>query len=132
VFSLTYSLIGQGWCQATLRDGAHEVSIRATYLTDALRDLVDAVIAVMRGASHVACTWQDEPGEHRWLFDRQDADEVTITIRRFDSTFSRQSDELGEIIFTARCPQRRLAGQLLTQMWHLLNDQGLEGYRGLW
>ena len=54
-FSLTYELVGTGWARATLTlDGADTV-VTASYISDALRDLIDATSVMTEGGPKRAC-----------------------------------------------------------------------------
>jgi hypothetical protein len=133
MLTFSYTLCGHGWSEATIAHDGTSFSVRVSYLSDALRDLTDAVIALIRGATHASCAWQgdDDRHEYRWLFERH-SDEIDITIVEFDDLFSRKADDQGMVVFAARCPRPRLATQVLNQLWRLLNDLGIEGYKELW
>jgi hypothetical protein len=109
-----------------IRDEA-QVDMRLSYLSDAPRDLVEAVLVLLRGATEARCCWQDEPGEHRWLF-RREGDEVRLGIVRFNDTFARLDDDRGELVFQTRCTLKRLASQVRGEMVQLRNRMGEAAY----
>lgn len=129
--TIIYRLTGRGWSETTLTDGNRSVSVRASYLSDALADLSEVVLALLRGADHARCRFADEPGEHRWLFERR-GERLAVTIRRFPTTFSTAPDEAGTVIFAAEGTLRRFAVQVSNQLQALLERHGAEGYQALW
>ena len=99
-------------------------------VTDALKDLVDAVIASMKGAPRVTCIWEDddERGQYRWVLERE-GDEVRITILWLVGAFNRRFDDTGTSLWTARYPVRKLAMVVLNELWRLLGEWGIDSYR---
>jgi hypothetical protein len=85
--TITDRLIGRGWSETVVTDGDRSVLVTAASLSDALADLSEAVLARLRGADRASCRFADEPGEHRWLFERR-RDRLALTIRRFPTTFA--------------------------------------------
>jgi hypothetical protein len=68
VASFEYRLKGSGWSEAIFSDGANETVLPdISYLSDALRDLMAAVIKLMEGAKRAEFSWYCEPGEYEWL-----------------------------------------------------------------
>lgn len=58
----------------------------------ALSDLTHAVIRLLRDVDHTTAFWEDEPGQYRWVFDR-DGERVRVRILYFDRAFTRVDDE---------------------------------------
>ncbi|MBB2925474.1 hypothetical protein [Cellulomonas cellasea] len=71
---LRYALTGVGWAEARLTHDDQEAVVTASYLGDALEDLLDGVDALLRGAPDVRVVWCEEPGEHVWTLSRSGAD----------------------------------------------------------
>jgi len=57
-----YEIYGVGWARARIRDGASEVRLRASYLGDALGDLLETLVYLLWGAEIAQCSWEEEPG----------------------------------------------------------------------
>jgi hypothetical protein len=129
--TLTYELRGSGTAEAVISDERASVTLTASYLSDALGDLADATLALMRGADRSRFAWAEEPGEYRWLLARQGAD-LQITVLWFRDTFSRQGDEQGGVVFRSQCSLVRFAGQVHGLLLRLLDDWGVEGYARQW
>jgi hypothetical protein len=67
-----YQLRSHGWAVAVFANEGSETSVRASYLTDALRDFVDAVQSLFI-AEAAECVWEEEPGKFCWKFRRAGA-----------------------------------------------------------
>ncbi len=75
-----YRLRGAGWADARLAIGGTEMEMRASYLTDALGDLVRAVLALTRGEPRAFVTWDEEGCLDVWSFARTD-DRVDVIVQ---------------------------------------------------
>jgi hypothetical protein len=128
---LWYRLTGSGWSEAGIRDGVNHAFLTASYLSDALQDLTNAVIALLQGAEKSTCSWGEEPGEYRWVFERQD-DRLQIKVLWFEDTFDDEPDERGKLTFSTVCDLRQFAGQLRGELQRLLDEHGVEEYRRSW
>jgi hypothetical protein len=58
-----YRLRGHGWSEGRLQVGPASVELTASYLDDALGDLVRGALALARGATEVRLAWAEGPGE---------------------------------------------------------------------
>ncbi|MES2464484.1 MAG: hypothetical protein V4671_28315 [Armatimonadota bacterium] len=103
-----------------------------SYLSDAPADLGRATLTLLRyPLKEVTCSWQDEPGEWRWIMHRAE-NCVRIEVLSFDETFSSLSDEHGEQVFMAECSLLRLATEVQGQLRKLLDEFGEPGYQEKW
>jgi hypothetical protein len=132
-FSFSVILYEHGTLSAGLSVGEEPVTIFASYLSDALGDLTGSAVALLAPSllDRVTCSWQDEPGETRWILRRVE-DRVQVQLLRFEQTFSRLPDERGQSIFEAECSLLRFAAQVKGQLHQLHNEYGEEGYRNRW
>jgi hypothetical protein len=126
-----YRLAGKGWSEAGIFDGVEQALLTASYLSDGLTELVDAVNALLQGREESRCAWQEEPGEYRWIFARR-GDHLKIDIRWFGDTFSTESDERGQPVFSSECSLLRFAMQLRDQLATLIEEHGADGYQRQW
>jgi hypothetical protein len=132
MLSLSYYLVAHGWSKAVVSDETSSVTLTASYQSDALRELTDAAIALLRGDEHALCVWLEEPGEYRWHFNRFE-NNVQITIVWFDDWAEYRDDhDHGKVIFLTRCHRRHLARQILGQLRRVLGDVGDDGYKERW
>lgn len=126
-----YRLTGTGWAQAHIADGASRATISASYLEGALGDLLEAVGALLEGADAARCSGEEEPGEYRWIFEREGAD-VHLRVLAFRDLYSSEPDENGAVAFTARQPLATLAGAIADGAQAVLDEHGEEGYLRQW
>ena len=132
-FSFSYKLSGCGWADASVSSGGSALTMTVSYLSDALGDLARAVISLLseHAVGKVICSWQDEPGEYRWMMLRE-GDAVRVQIVMFDDCFSRKDCAKGRRLIRWECSLLRLATQVKGQMHQLLNDLGEDGYKERW
>ena len=104
-----------------------------SYRSDAFGVLLDAVLVLLRTQQmdSICCSWQEEPGEYRWLLHRE-GERVRVQILHVDDTFSRLPNERGRCCFETTCTLVRLATQIKGQLHQMLNEHGEEGYRKRW
>jgi hypothetical protein len=80
-----FVLEGAGWLSATLDAGDKSWTAQASSMSDAPEDFLDAVLAILYGASWSEALWWEEPQAARpfefmrWVFERQ-ADAVATRI----------------------------------------------------
>jgi hypothetical protein len=130
--SVEYNLTGRGWAECIVEIDQHQVRITASYLSNALDDLLDAVAAIVQGANEATASFTEEPGEYRWRFKRILQDRLSIQIIWFSEAFKARPDLEGEIILDAECRMRTFAGAVLSASQGVLATYGLEGYKEKW
>lgn len=94
MINFNFELIEKGWVKATISNEKNIIIIFSSFLSDGLHDLINSVCRIAQGDGESSCSWQEEPGQYRWLFSRK-GNQVTLRILWFDDTFSRASDERG-------------------------------------
>lgn len=109
----------------------HSVALSASYLSDALGELLLAIACLQEGAEEAECFWEEEPGEYRWLF-RRDGDSVVLTVVAFDDCWPHLPIEDGEVVFTTRASLKDIATAVVTGCRAVLDDWGEEGYLKKW
>jgi hypothetical protein len=92
VFEFEYRLIGSGWSEARVADTERHATVTASYLSDALKNLVEAVALVVEGAPEARCSWDEEPGEYRWIFTRV-GNAVDLRVLSFREMWSDEPDQ---------------------------------------
>jgi hypothetical protein len=131
VFEFGYRLTGAGWSEARVADERSHVIVTASYLSDALRSLIEAIALAVEGLPEARCSWDEEPGEHRWIF-RWDGDDLRIEIRAFDELWGDQPDEQGRLLFATRQDPLRVARVVVSTVQALLDDLGEAEYQRRW
>jgi len=113
----------------TITNDAQEFVVwHSTVLSpEALVLLCDAVCNLLAGRDHATCPWEEEPGQFRWLLERQ-GERVAITILWFRDAFSRLPDERGEAVFSIERPLHRLAVQVKNLPLTEINNDRADHY----
>jgi hypothetical protein len=131
MFSFEYRLVGSGWAEARVADEHGHAVVTASYLSDALRGLIEAVALITEGAPRARCSFDEEPGEYRWIFDRHD-DDVELRILAFDDLWNGQPDEAGRLVFESSQPALRIARAVLSGAQQLLDETGKDDFLRQW
>jgi len=126
-----YRLTGTGWSEARLADGRSSVTITASYLGDALGELLEAIGVLLGGGEQARCSWEEEPGEDRWLFDRAGSD-VRLRVLAFPDGDPLESDDRGQVIFESTVPLREIASAIASGAQTVLDEHGQDGYLRRW
>jgi len=126
-----YELVGTGWAAAHITHGDQTVEITASYLSDALGDLLLAVWTLTEGETDARYSWDEEPGEYRWLFHR-DGDSVDMHVLEFGELWGGRPDEHGRTVFRAHVPLRSLVVAVAGAAVGVEEQHGHEGYRKKW
>ena len=126
-----YRLTGLGWAEARVSDGASTATITASYLDDALGDLLEAVGVLLEGAEEARCSWTEEPGESRWTFRREGA-AVQLRVLVFPGMYSHEPDGTGVVVFDTLQPLREVARAIATGAQAVLDEHGEDGYLQRW
>jgi hypothetical protein len=130
--SLEYNLTGRGWSECIIEIDNQSASLTASYLSDALADLLDAIVSVVQGNDEATALFMEEPGEYRWRFNRVSKERLSVRILWFDEAFSNRLDVEGKVILETECRLRTFAGAILSASQRVLATYGLEGYREKW
>jgi hypothetical protein len=107
------------------------VTLPASYLSDALDDLIRATTAAVSGPVEQVATFTDEPGECRLKL-QPIGERLRVRILAFEANWSRAPDSAGELMLDAECRLRTFAGAVLSAAQAVLARHGSQGYRQLW
>lgn len=115
---------------ATIGDAEHTARLNVWHVTDALGDLLRCVIQLLEGYEAAWCIWEDDPGEHKWIFVRHD-DAVEIRILRFPTSFPGYCapENWATPIFQTTCPLLKFAIKVRNEVRRLANDVGAKRYQ---
>ena len=107
------------------------VELTASYLSDALGDLLLAVWMLTEGEVDARCSWDEEPGEYRWLLHR-DGDDVDLRVLCFDELWRNRPDDEGRTVFSTRVHLRPLVEAVAGAAATVQQTYGHDGYRTKW
>jgi hypothetical protein len=127
----TYRLTGTGWAEARIADGPIASTITASYLEDALGALLEATGLLLEGAEQARCSWEEEPGEYRWIFERAGSN-VRLRVLVFADIYSHEPDDRGMVVFETTSPLREVATAIAEGAQKVLDEYGEDEYLRRW
>jgi hypothetical protein len=126
-----YRVVGRGWAEAGVGDPDSNASLSASYIQDALGDLLYAVWRLLEGEAEARCSWQEEPGEYRWIM-RRDADLLSLRVLEFADSYPPAEDHAGSVVFETRQEVLTFARAIALGASRTLQQLGEAGYQELW
>jgi hypothetical protein len=130
MISIDYTLDGAGWANCKIIVNDQWVEVTASYLTNALKDLIEGVSALYQ-QEDTRFSFDAEPAEYRWILRNQDGD-VDIRILQLDDAMNPDPDEKGKLVFRASTALAELSAAVIATCESLLQEHGLEGYKAKW
>lgn len=131
VVEFAYALTGTGWSAGRLAVGSAWAELSASYLRDALGDLLRATLAIAAGDGEARCSWEEEPGEYRWILNRA-GDALSVTVLEFHDIYDEQPDEAGKAVIDATCTVAGFIGAIAGGAQRLLDELGPDEYLKRW
>ena len=130
--TFSYELTGRGWAECSVRIGENVTRVTASYLHDALADLVSATGAALRGHPAASASFAEEPGEYRWILEPRADGQVRVRVLEFPEFGGGKPDDEGIVLLDRECRLRTFAGAIVSELQRLEAKHGQEGYRRLW
>lgn len=130
--TLQYTLTGSGWAECILQVDEQQIRLTASYLSDALGNLLTIPIQLLKGYDDITISFDEEPGEYRWRVKPLHDEMISIQILEFDELWGHQPDEEGKTIFSATCRLRTFCGAVLSASQKVFEQYGFEGYKAKW
>lgn len=106
---ITYRLTGIGWAQCTITDAEKACTVSAAYLSDALKNLVLSAIALLSRFSGMTFSFDEEPGEYRWVISSPRLNEIQIQILGLDELWGDKPNSSGQLLFRTICTPETFA-----------------------
>jgi hypothetical protein len=130
-FHLSISHIDAGWIDATVRSSRYWAQLRASFLSDAIGDLLSTVNELISGAAEARCSWSVEPGEYRWIFTRA-GEETLLRILGFRDGEDLEPDDAGTFVFETTATLPTLAAVVAKSVEQRFGDGGDGEYEAAW
>jgi hypothetical protein len=105
--------------------------VTASYLSDGPGDLLKAVSSLTRTAEVARASWEDEPGEYRWIFTRH-AEDVRVRLVEFEDAMHENDDEHGAVLIDRSCTRRDLVEAVASAARQIRERHGEDGYSKAW
>jgi hypothetical protein len=131
-FSLTYDLVGTGWSTCVVEAGDVKLELSASYLSDALGNLVLFAYAAASGFHSLSFGFDEEPGEYRWIAQAIDANLIKVRILEFQDLWGHKSNAEGRVLLDIDMPPLVLAEAVAKAADAVLEKYGLPGYAEKW
>lgn len=129
---IDYRLAGAGWADCTVELGDAKCEVSASYLSDALGNLVLAAVGVLAGFHNVSFGFDEEPGEYRWAVTRVGNDQVSVSLLSFKQLWGNQPDSEGELLLAGTLHPLQFGEAVLHAAGVVLERHGLAGYKEEW
>ena len=130
--SLEYKLVGTGWCECLLQVEDCAVTITGSYLSDPLHDFCAAVQSMLQGADTARFSFDEEPGEYRWILKVNGLGTAQLTILEFQELWGNEPDSAGSVLLDCSLHLFTLAQTLHDSMSRMLKEHGESGYLAKW
>ena len=127
----SYRLAGTGWSEARISYGQAFADLSASYLSDALGDLLAALMLLNDGATVARVSWEEEPGEFRWIFQRVSDEAIDVVVLWFDDDDG-LPDDRGTVVFETRTSSIELTSAIAAGARQLLDEIGEVEYERQW
>ena len=127
-----YKLVGTGWSECFLDVYGQSCTVTASYLSDALGEFVKALNHILGGGNEAKLSFDEEPGEYRWILKRSEDNELLIKIIEFSELWGNKDDAEGKVIYEVTCPAQEFGKALLVSLNRLLDKYGVDGYKEKW
>lgn len=123
-----------GWADPMVELGGTSVEMRASYLTDALGDLLNSMMLLVNGSPVAVCEWTQEPGGWRWTFIRRSETQVDVRIAFKPDVFEEHwmPHDLGEVRADSRLELREVVRALAGGARTCLDEFGASGFASQW
>lgn len=79
-FDFNLATDAPGWADPVVESDGARLQMMASYLSDALGDLVGALLQLANGRSSAECYWAKDPGSWHWVFLRPNETDVEVRI----------------------------------------------------
>jgi hypothetical protein len=126
-----YRLKGTGWAEAVVAHQGSSVTVTASYLSDALGNLLAALLDVLNGEGESRVSWDEEPGEYRWIITGH-SDYLGIEILEFSELWGDKSDSEGKQAFQVFVPLTEAVAAFIAGADAVLLEHGEAGYLEQW
>jgi hypothetical protein len=130
--TVAYRITGLGWSECVISDEKNSCTVTASYLSDALGHLLLAATAAACLFRRVTFSFEEEPGEYRWVITSPRMNEIEVEIFDFSESWSDKPDDAGKSIFKTKCLPDTFARAVLSAAQQVLGEHGEAGYADKW
>lgn len=123
-----------GWADPRVEVGGTSMEMRASYVTDALGDLLNSMMLLVNGSPVAECEWTQEPGGWRWTFIRHSETEVDVRIAFKPDVFEERwmAHDSGEVRTDSRLGLEEVVRAIAGGARRCLDEFGAPGFASQW
>jgi hypothetical protein len=129
---ITYELVGTGWSRCTIRADGNEVELTASYLSNALGQLVLSAIAIITGFRQTSFSFDEEPGESRWVLETVDINVIELSVFEFEELWGNKPNRDGTQLLALSLRPITYARAVCAAAHAVLAEYGADGYKQKW
>lgn len=129
---INYRLSGLGWAECLLDVNGHELNMLASYLSDALKSLINATIKMLGGNNYSWAYFVGEPTGYTWKFNRIDQHRAYLKIVYNDFNEEDDNKDNRSSLLEVKIDIYEFAESLDKALSNLLRNYGLNGYQEQW
>ncbi|MFD1722933.1 hypothetical protein [Amnibacterium endophyticum] len=134
LFEVNLAADARGWADPTVQIGDAGLKMTASYLTDALGELLQALMSLVNGSLITECEWTQEPGGWRWEFRRPDEAAVDLVIAFKEDAYTQPwiSIESAQVRLQERLPLTEVIEAITAGSRRCFEQWGLSGFAEQW
>lgn len=129
---IDYRLTGSGWAECTISSDGQTCLLTVSYLSDALRNLVLAANGVLAGFSALTFSFDEEPGEFRWVMTTLGSNLIQVEVLQFPELWGGQPNAEGSSVYVSSCRPVVFAKAVADAAKRVLDTYGESGYLEKW
>jgi len=130
--AIDYRLLDSGWAECTVQAENISQELSASYLSNALGNLVLAAAAILAGLRSVATSFDEEPGEYRWVIEYTGGVEISLKILSFNELWGNKPNSEGKILIQTTCYPLVFGEAVANAASRVLEKYGTQGYVEKW
>lgn len=129
---IAFQLVGSGWAKCVIADERAKCEITASYLSNALNHLVLAALGVLSGFKSVSFSFDEEPGEYRWVIESIEMNVIKIDVLEFSELWANKPNTEGKLLLSTSCRPLIFARAVWYAAKAVFVEYGDAGYLKAW
>jgi hypothetical protein len=129
---MSFALVGTGWSTCVVEAGGASVQVTASYLSDALGDLVLSAFAVASGFRTVEFGFAEEPGEYRWVVEVGMNTSLRLRLLEFSELWGYRPNDEGRSLLDVSMTSLDYLKAVQQCATAVLEQHGAKGYLAKW
>jgi hypothetical protein len=129
---IRYALVGTGWSSCVVEHEGTHIELSASYLSDALGNLVKAALAIASSFRTVEFGFDEEPGEYRWVLEANENNVLRFRLLEFQDLWGYKPNAEGRLLLDASITPIVFAKAVHACAAEVLQEHGEKGYAEKW